>query len=263
MTSASEALERLSPESLPTSAWQPDWRDVLARAGAEALVRGSAGRRRLRWRHVMLIAATVTAVVVPLVALAENDWWFLKLKGIPRPVSTPVVVAEGSWSGHPWQLVAYQSYTEGTCWTLTFNDVPRSGWGGVRCGSTVGVGPLNGAFAGTIPTIAYAMGGSFDGSFPSWIAGPVVRSAATVVIRWRNGAVVQTSTVSAKSLGEIGWFRPVNFYAVPLPDNVVQPSGWADLPQSLTGLDARGRVVACLVVFADHHGWSPLSECER
>ena len=272
MTAASEALERLAPESLPALAWQPDWGDVLERAGAGAR-QGVAGRRRLRpTRRVAIVLAVIAAVVVPLVAFAAaNHWWFFDFGNTPSPVSKPVVVTEGSWSGHSWKLVAYNTRTDGTCWSISFDEqtgyakavTHGPGIAGhaasvLSCGSIVGIKPPHGGI--DIPTIGWATGANEEGTFPSWIAGPVVDSAATVVIQWQR-AVLHVPTVgSSRSLGKIGWFRPIRFFAAPLPQGVEI----GDQPLSLTGFDARGRVVACSVPTptTDINGWSPLSACE-
>jgi hypothetical protein len=219
------------------------------------------------------VVALAAAVVIPLVALATvNDWWFFNFKGVPRPVSNVVVVTRGSWSGHPWKLVAYNTQTDGTCWSITFDEstggataVMRGAPGGavgraanaLSCGSLVGIKPPHGPM--DLPTITYATAANEERRFPSWIAGPVVRSAATVVIRWPGGPVVRTPTVgTSRSLGKIGWFRPVRFYAAALPQGV----SIGDQPLSLAGLDARGRVVACYVPATEINGWSALGDCE-
>jgi predicted nicotinamide N-methyase len=75
MTTPEAALHRL----VSSSVWQPNWSDVLTRAGEVP-----AKQPRLVRRRLVLTAALVAAIVAPLTALsAANDWWFFKVAGAP------------------------------------------------------------------------------------------------------------------------------------------------------------------------------------
>jgi hypothetical protein len=282
----SAVLNELSPDVPATG---PGWDDVLARAETLAAATSPNGpvrgpldlRRRDRWtvrRRLVLAGAVIGAVLIPFVAFAAvNGWWFFDFRDTPRPLSKPTVVTTGSWQGHPWELVAYTS-AAGTCWSITFTDTPPPGGAGeagtpgpgavsgadnaLSCGGVVGLRPPQ-PRAIDLPTVMYMTGSSFNTDYPSWIAGPVVVSAKTVVIRWRSGLVVQAPTSKAVELGKVGWYGPVRFFAAPLPKGFrpgFQPSA---IVQSLTGLDGHGNVVACLVPVSAHGSFSPLSDCRR
>ena len=89
------------------------------RGNWERVLRDAARRRRLRRvvtpRRLALLAAVLAAILIPLVAVAASqNWWFLHGGG-PEAISPVVVVKEGVWDGHPWQLVAFRSATDGLC----------------------------------------------------------------------------------------------------------------------------------------------------
>jgi hypothetical protein len=277
VNSMSALLDELSPE-LPASG--ATWDDVLARAqllAGSTSTSGSAPRRsprRVARKRLVLATALVTAIVIPLVAWAAvNDWWFFQFRDTPRPLSAPAVVASGSWSGHRWEMAAYNSGV-GTCWSITFPDSNEIGgaWmygvsgagvtsnadNALGCGGIIGIRPPNpGALQ--LPTVMYMLGGSVDASYPSWIAGPVVASARTVVIRFPDGEVVSAPTTPPVKLGHVGWYGPVRFFAAQVPPNVKR----FGRPQSVTGVDARGNVVACFVpALATSGFFTPLPECK-
>jgi hypothetical protein len=74
MTRIETALEQLASDGQ----WSPEWREVLARAGA------AAGRKpHVSRRLVFALAGLVVAVVLPLGAVAATEgWWFF---GTPAP----------------------------------------------------------------------------------------------------------------------------------------------------------------------------------
>jgi hypothetical protein len=221
----------------------------------------------------LLAAAALAAVVIPLVALAAvNDWWFFGVPGTPEPVKSPVVVTKGSWNGHAWQLVAYNSQGEGTCWSVTFEGTASEPGGrgvtlgpGVlgRGGSMLGCGSIVGMrlphIHEQLPTVTYMAGSNADGSI-RWIAGPVVASAAKVVVRFREGAVLELRTFApSSSLGNLRWFHEIRFFVGRLPSNV-EPDA---LVQSITGYSVRGKPVACLLYGKSIVGYPNPSDCVR
>jgi hypothetical protein len=246
MTFDGEVLNRL----VPALSWEPDWSDVLGRAG-------ELERRRpwqLRGKRRLILVFTVLAVLllIPLIALgAASWWWFFKYGQAPTPVSPPVVVKEGSWDGQPWELVAYRSTTEDLCYSVTPAGSEVSGAGAaMACGPFAGIVGTNETKATPDMTISALV--SSGGQLPVNIAGPVVDSASQVEITFSNGQVLRVPTFAAPtSIGS------VRFYAAPLPEGV-SPS----LPRSVAGLDDDGNVVACLVLAAADNGISPLSACE-
>lgn len=272
-TSMSALLEELSPD-VPASG--RGWDDVLARVELGGTA-SKPGRAHVRRRGV-LIGALAAAVLIPLVALAAaNDWWFFRYRDVPRPLDNkPVVVETGSWNGHRWEMVAYTS-ADGTCWAITFPDAKEIGGSGafpvshgitgsgasaLSCGGIVGLRPPNpGAI--DLPTVMYMIAGNTapGTDYPNWLAGPVVESAVSVVVRFRNGGVVKVPTSHIVTLGHVGWYGPVRFFAAPYPRDVV-PFQW---PRSITGFDKHGNVVACAVPTGRSRAayLSPLSECRR
>jgi hypothetical protein len=240
MTLTDDVLDRLAP----TGAWEGDWSDVLARAGE----RRPLVRRVLTRRRLLVALAVVAAAAVPLVALAAaNDWWFFRYGGAPRPVKAPVVVKEGEWSGHSWQLVAYPSRTDGLCMAIA----PPGEGGAMNCSPQVGVARTRETKASPDMTITFLSGGATD-ELPAYIAGPVLEDASIVVIHLDQSTVLRVPTFSGpRSLGR------VRFYATELPT----PLGPRSTRFRLVGLDRNGDVVACLVPATAVDGVSPLSDC--
>jgi hypothetical protein len=295
-TSMSALLDQLSPD-LPARG--PGWDDVLARSdllatagtsngtAATARYRSNESRPsgrlargvRLTRRRVVLAVAALAAVSIPLLALAAaNDWWFFQFPWTPRPVGKPLVVMHGSWNGQAWRLVAYNSRGQGTCWSITFANPHRGGAGvaspgvgvaaadgALGCGGIIGLRPPNKNASG-FPTIMWMTGYSFNTGYPAWMAGPVVAKAKTVVIRYRNGKLVRVPTSDRVQLGKVGWYGPLRFFAAQIPEGI-HPGEIQGIPQSVTGLDARGKVVACLVPATATQGSygtvSPLADCKR
>lgn len=266
MTFSDDALDRLAP-ALP---WRADWSDVLRRAGEL-----QAGRRvvprRLRKRRLVLALAVLAAVVIPLVAFAAtSDWWFLKFGNAPKPLKAPVLVKEGEWSGHPWQLIAYPSSTDGLC--LSVSPKGSTGAGAMGCGPFVGVSRTAGTKSSPDMTITYLAGSG--GELPSYIVGPVIESAAEVEIRFANGHTLHIPTFAGPTP-----LVHINFYATQLSERVtalgnrrLPPPGKARggtirrkadvvLIKWLAGLDEDGNVVACLAPAKAKDGISPISDC--
>jgi hypothetical protein len=248
MTFGDEALDRLAP----LHGWVTDWPDVLERAGS----RRSA--RLFTKRRLVLALVVLAAVLVPLAAVgAANDWWFLRFGAAPPPTKAPVVVKEGEWRGHPWQLVAYPSTTDGLCFSITPMGSARGGAGGaMSCGPFAGVSRTADTKASPDMTITFMSGGASP-ELPAYIAGPVIEEAAAVEIRFGNGEVTRVPTFAGpESLGH------VRFYAAQLPANVHDsPHTFLTFLKSVAGLDANGEVVACLAPQTAKAGISDLADC--
>lgn len=205
-------------------------------------------QRRLLRRRTLVLVCAVAVAIVPLTALAAvKHWWFLSGSGLPRPGQSPVVATRGSWSGHPWSLVAYPSKhlvsvgringttVNGLCWGVVFAGAPRRLGGesadGFSCGSLVGiqrprfVANLR-EIGSPIPTAVIDWNSGYSPGYPRWkrwISGVVISSATDVVIRWpakkalpgtlaSPAQVVRTATFAAPIKG----YR-VRLFAVPLP----------------------------------------------
>jgi hypothetical protein len=250
MTLSDDPLDRLAPPLL----WEPDWLNVLDRAG-ERVPHRERPTSVLSKRRLLLALAVLIALLVPLAALsAAKQRWFWWAEHGPTPLSTPVVIEEGEWSGHPWQLVAYPSTTDGLC--LSF--IPKSSAANADTGGTLGCGIVAGVprTADTNPApeaeILY-MAGAATNQLPAFIVGPVTDKASTVAIELEKGQVLRVPTFSGPaSLGH------VRFYATQVPAGVT-----AFRPLALAGLDKDGKVVTCLVRSTAKGGVSPLSDCQR
>lgn len=239
-----DALSRLAP----AHAWVPDWSDVLERAGS----RPSA--RLVTRRRLILALAAFAAVLLPLAALgAANDWWFLNSGDPPAPTKSPVIVKEGEWDGHAWQLIAYPSGTDGICVSVTPKGASREGVGAAMgCARIARTSDTKGSRA---MTITYLMSGSKE--LPPYIVGPVIDGVSTVEIRFRDGEVLHIPTFAGPEPLE-----HVRFYAAQLPAHT-RPSlnTTVEFPQWLAGLAANGEVVACLAPATAKDGVSPLTDC--
>jgi hypothetical protein len=249
--------ESLLEELVSDAAWTPDWKAVLVRAGVPPT------RRLLTRRRAMVAVAVAAAVMIPLAALADaNDWWFFRTPGSPAPTSAPVVVRTGAWDGHPWQLVAYPSVTDGLC----FGMIPGTSTGS-SYGAAMGCATLKGV-ARTVQTkpaaqdmtITY-LSGSASSVLPAYIVGPVVEDATTVAIRLSDGTTIRTPTFAGPSPLE-----HVRFYAAQFPSGPARPPTtnppFHALPiEWIAGLDRGGHVVACLAPASATNGISPLSAC--
>jgi hypothetical protein len=246
MTFGAEVLDRLAP----AHGWVADWSDVLERAGARRSV------RLITKRRLVLALVVLAAVLVPLAAVgAANDWWFLGAG--PSPTKAPAVVKDGEWSGHPWQLVAYPSTTDGLCFSITPKGSTLEGrGGGMSCGPFAGVSRTSETKASPDMTITFLSGGASP-QLPAYIAGPVIEQAATVEIRFGNGEVMRVPTFAGPaSLGH------VRFYATQLPAGVQDtPRTFLAFLKSVAGLDANGEVVACLAPHTAKAGISDLADC--
>jgi hypothetical protein len=247
MTFGDEILDRL----VPGHAWVADWPDVLERAGV-----GHSARLVTRRRLVMVFVA-LAAVLVPLAALAAtNDWWFLKLGGGPTPTKAPVVVKEGEWGGHAWQLITFPSTTDGLCFSVTPKDSAGTG-GALACGPFVGIARTPATKASPDMTITY-LTGSGSGGLPAYIAGPVIGTASAVEIRFGNGDVLRVPTFTGPASLE-----GVRFYATRLPAGVQTAPRTLTLVKWVAGLDVNGEVVACLAPQTAMDGGSALADCRE
>ena len=240
---------------------QPDWTNVVARAEAVSPRRRFVTRRRL-----VLALVVVAAVLIPLAALADaHDWWFFRIPGSPVPTSAPVLVTTGEWSGHPWQLVAYPSETDGLCFSIGPKSATGSTYGSaMTCGPFMGVAHT--AATKTVPDMQITfLSGSWTNVLPAYIAGPVIEQASTVEIRFQDGTTLQAPTIAAPPPLE-----HIRFYAAPLPpaEYPADTLGTQHVATKhvatitwLAGLDASGRVVACLAPATAKNGVSLLTDC--
>jgi hypothetical protein len=230
-----DPLDRLAP----ALAWEPDWADVLRRGGERASRRAHVSRRRLA-----IALALVVAAVVPLVAVgADGHWWFLDSPESPAPTTAPVVVHQGGWSGHPWELVAYTSGAGDLCYSIG----PRGSGRGRGVGAAMTCARIE---AGTNTTIS-GLGGA-GGGLPDHIGGAVVGSAATVEIMLTTGEALRVPTFAGpESLGDL------RFFASELPHRRFVPG--ERIVARLVGYDAGGKIVACSS-WSDN-GESSLADC--
>jgi hypothetical protein len=228
-----------------------------------------------RWRRVWpnglrtrrafsFVGAAAAVVLVPLVALgAANDWWFLKHGG-PTPTKAPVVVKEGVWGSHPWQLVAYPSTTDGLCIAVAPKSAATPGQGAMACATFAGVARTSSTKASPDMTITFLISGREQNGLPAYVAGPVIEKASTVELRFSNGTILRTPTFAGH-----GSLQDIRFYATRLPVGVQRtlrpPSTTLRRPsfplEWVAGLDSHGNVVACLAVRNAKDGISPLTAC--
>jgi hypothetical protein len=175
----------------------------------------------------------------------------LRFGAAPAPARAPVVVREGEWDGHPWQLIAYPSTTDGLCFAVTPASSTADGQGAaMSCAPIAGIAHTSSTKPSPDMTITYLSGSASD-RLQAYIAGPVIASAYEVEVQLENGELLRVPTFAApESVGD------VRFYAAPLPSGVK-----AAQPERLTGLDESGDVVACLVPQTAVDGVSPLSDC--
>lgn len=249
MTQSHSILEQLVHEGT----WRPDWQDVLVRAAV------ARRRRVMTVRRLIVAVAVAAAVLIPLTAVAAvNDWWFFRMPHSEVPTSAPVVVKTGVWGGHPWQIVAFPSTSDGLCVSM----VPGTSASANSFGAAMNCGPFAGvprtAQNNKSPdmTITFLSGGPTP-VLPGYITGPVIEQATVVEIRLGDGRTITTPTFAGPPPLE-----HIRFYAVQLPG----PAQVAPLHRGaplawVAGLDASSRVVACLDPATATAGISPLSAC--
>lgn len=258
MTTVDELLNEIAP----THGWSESWSDVLRRVDDQDPPRLQVRRSRIPRRRLLLAAlVAVTVVAVPLVAVAaSNDWWFLSHPDpLSAPSKTPVVVKEGQWDGRGWDLIAYPNTQNGLCWGITPTATRDTGTGGaLGCGSVVGF-PSNGR--NPAMPITFISGGASP-ELPAYVAGPVVATAAKVVIHFATATVATETFAAPPELGDL------RFYATQVPAGidparpptpgqpVTSPILW------LAGYDSDGRIVACLNPRTAKDGISPVTACQ-
>jgi hypothetical protein len=252
MTFSNDALDRLAP-AIP---WQDDWSDVLRRAGEREA--GRVAPRRFLGRRLVIAVVVLAAVLIPLAALAAaNDWWFLRSGSAPRPTHGPVVVREGEWSGHAWQMVAYPSVTDGLCISVAPKGSDSSSAGAAMgCAPVAGVPRTSETKKSPDMTITFLSGSG--GLLPSYVVGPVIEQASDVEIRFVGGRTLRVPTFAGPPP-----LNHIRFYATEIPTYPLGQRG--DTPASpfewIAGRDANGKLVACLLPKKAADGVSPLSDC--
>jgi hypothetical protein len=252
MTQPDSILEQLVADAT----WQPDWQGVLATADLVS-------RPRLLTRKRIIVAMIVAAaVIIPLAAVAAaNDWWFFRTPGSPAPTSAPVVIKTGVWEGHPWQLVAYPSTTDGLCVSMIPTTRKNDSYGSAMgCGTIQGLARTAQTRHGARDMKITYLAGFATSVLPAYIVGPVIEQAATVDIRFSDGTTVHMPTFAAPSP-----LQHVRFYAVQLSDRQLRSSTvprFHTMPiEWIAGLDRNGHVVACLAPANAPNGVSPPSAC--
>jgi hypothetical protein len=258
MTTVDELLNEIAP----AHGWSESWPDVLRRADEQVRVRPQ-NRPSTLPRRRLLLAALVAVIVIaaPLVAVAaSNDWWFLNHPDpLSVPATSPLIVKEGQWDGKGWDLIAYPNRQNGLCWGITPTATRDTGTGGaLGCGSIVGF-PSNGR--NPAMSITFVSGGASP-ELPAYVAGPVVATAAKVVIHFATATVTAETFAAPKELGDL------RFYAAQVPDNInparpptpgqplASPISW------LAGYDKGGMIVACLNPTTAKDGISPPTVCQ-
>lgn len=204
---------------------QPDWQDVMTRAGADGYSSGAnsggpsgeesratlgnrpgSQRSGSKRRGRMLILAVVVMIALTATVLAvgaTQGWWFTDAP-VPQPAGQVGTVSAGTWDGHDWQLVAYRASTGEICYSLAVDQTQSSE-------------SPTGAFSCAIlrekePGMAALIVGE-QPDFPAYVAGPVVGAASVVRLYAIDGSVIETKTIPApESTG-----LDARFFAVELP----------------------------------------------
>jgi hypothetical protein len=228
LASTSDVLDRLAP----VHEFAPDWGDVLARAGVPSEMSRAKTRRRL-----VLAAALVVAIVVPLTAIAKSrDWWFFST-GAPAPATRVFVLKTGEWDGQRWELVAYRTLNDGLCFSMS--PAGSNGRGAMNCDRIVGVTRDSKQY--TPRAITYLSGGGVTPELPRYVVGPVTDEAEEVAVYFVDGEVLRTETFAVpQSLGAI------RFYAARLPRSMLPMALRSGFLDKLVGFNRAGRIVACL-----------------
>jgi hypothetical protein len=233
--SVAAALELLEPPRAELREWERVIAD--AQVGAARPTAGRDGLPRRRRRLVAVVIA-ITAVLVPLAAVAATQgWWFLG-HGAPTPVGGVAVVTRGEWNGIPWTMTAYRSSTDGVCTGLTPQQSGKTaGMGaGLACDTITGVPRTSRSKPFTPHGISY-MQSSGSGRFPSYVVGPVVAAARSVEVTLSDKTVLQISTFAApKNLQS-----QIRFYLTQLPRRDV-------FVRRLVARSGDGKIVATLDV---------------
>jgi hypothetical protein len=256
----------------PVQPFDPDdWGEVLSRAG----IRHRQRRSLARPRTLLLAAAVVSAILVPLGTLgATNDWWFVRLPIIGEtaavsttsaatpsgttaspsepvplgPVVAPAAVKRGVWDGQSWELDAFVGTGGDLCFGISPSATAHGNGAGaaLNCARIYGVPQPHGAVQTVMPLdITYLMSGRSP-ELPPYIAGPVVGTARTVVVYFSDGEILRTETFAAPSN-----FGSIRFYATQIPDAVATrylkpPPGPEPAFTKIVGLDENDNIVACL-----------------
>jgi hypothetical protein len=165
------------------------------------------------------------------------------------------VVKEGLWDGHPWQLIAYPSTTNGLCVSVTPKDSTSEG-AAMGCGTFTGISRTPETKATPDMTITY-LSGAASNKLPAYIAGPVIENASAVEVRFADGNVMRVPTFAAPEP-----LSHIRFYASPISAaDQSTPTTFPTFLKWVAGLDANGNVVACLAPLTAKDGISPLSDC--
>jgi len=246
-----ETLDILAPAQEDV----PVWEDVLARAGIENPV----PLRRPFWKRSWVIAiALMVAILVPLAAIGSEQGWLWLMDGkLPpgeaHPISNVVKLQSGYWKGEHWRTAAYRAFphlyrpdgptTESVCLIVEF--APFSP-GVAQCAALPNTHyppKTSGADWPLSPSIElvggnpWAVERDYSENGPGYLIGMTTSNVSTVEVHLKDGRVMDTSTFSApEALGV-----PVNFFVRPLPT-----WGLSFHMTKLVGLDAEGKVVACL-----------------
>jgi hypothetical protein len=257
----------------PVQPFDPDdWHKVLSSAG----IRHGQRRSLARPRTLLLAAAVVIGILLPLGTLGATDgWWFDRVPIIDEtatlsttttaltpsgttaspsepvplaPAVAPAAVKSGSWDGQNWELDAFVGAGGDLCFGVSPSATAHgNGLGAaLNCARIYGVPQPPGEAQTVLPLdITYLIGGRSP-DLPAYVAGPVVGSARTVVVYFSDGEILRTETFEAPSN-----FGSIRFYAAPIPDAVATrylkpPPGPVSPFSKIVGLDENGAIVACL-----------------